>query len=411
LVMRLADPLGDPVDRFARLARTALEHSGGDVAALDRTFWVEEFLAVLPRRLLSELRTASQRDQSVHGLVEHLLQQHKDAGADEQEPASPGEFRYDLIELVHNLEAWARAGQLPGYLPVGVDTAALSQAVRIRSRENGQLQLWAEIAAEHRRLVVLAAPGLGKSWLIRSETRRLCQDALTRLDGGDRGEAIVPVPLRCDQLARTPGQDLAEKASACLIAQGFLRDRSLEQMAAKIRGGQAVLLLDALDEVISAQDEQFRELLRRWAEQEGGRARCVITSQVAGYTGSPVTGACEVELQTFTADDVSAVIGAWNLPADTAAWLRSRVRDRAIAMMARIPLLLALMCSLSASPAGVDLTRIRGQFLDRMLRWFSTRMHRRPDDIGLSMPKLAGQEGRGVTEALIDLLADPRQSV
>jgi hypothetical protein len=160
-----------------------------------------------------------------------------------------------------------------------------------------------------------------------------------------------------------------------------------------------------------AQDEQFRELLRQWAEQEGGRARCVITCQVAGYTGSPVTGACEVELQTFTADDVSAVIGAWNLPADTAAWLRSRVRDRAIAMMARIPLLLALMCSLSASPAGVDLTRIRGQFLDRMLRWFSTRMHRRPDDIGLSMPKLAGQEGRGVTEALIDLLADPRQSV
>ena len=147
--------------------------------------------------------------------------------------------------------------------------AALSQAVRIRSRDDGQLQSWAEAAAEHRRLVVLAGPGLGKSWLIRSETRRLCQAALGRPDGGDRGEVTVPVPLRCDQLAGTPGQDLAEKASACLIAQGFLRDRSLAQMAAKIRGGQAVLLLDALDEITSAQDGPFRALLRQWAGEEG----------------------------------------------------------------------------------------------------------------------------------------------
>ena len=80
LVMCLADPFGDPVDRFARMARAALEHSGRDVAVLDRTFWVEEFLAVLPRRLLSELRTVSQRDESVQGLVERLLRQHGDAG-------------------------------------------------------------------------------------------------------------------------------------------------------------------------------------------------------------------------------------------------------------------------------------------------------------------------------------------
>ena len=121
----------------------------------------------------------------------------------------------------------------------------------------------------------------------------------------------------------------------------------------------------------------------------------MITSRIAAHTGSPVAGAREVELQAFTIADVTAVISAWNPPAATAAWLCSRVRDPAIAAMARIPLLLALMCSLSASPAGVDLTRTRWQFLDRMMRWFRTRLHRRPDDIDVSVLKLAGQEEQG----------------
>jgi HEAT repeat protein len=405
LVACLADPRGDQVRRFADLAQDALEASGCDLAVLDRTFWVEEFLAILPRRLLSELRRAALRDEEVRGLVGHLLAQRGDSRADEAWPASPGEFRRDLIALLRALETWARGGWLPGYLSTGADPAVLSRSVMMRetagrasaedagsedpggkhgllgkqSPADGRVRPWHEVAAANMRVIVLSDPGLGKSWLIRSETRRLCRDALAGQDGGNWTEATFPVPLRCDQLAEAPGPDLAGKIAAHLAEQGLLPGRSCARLAARIRHGDAVLLLDALDEVTPAQDGRLRTLMREWAGQAGERARCVITSRLAGYTGSPLPGACEVELQPFTAEDVAECISAWDLPPAAMARLNDQAKEPVIAAMTRIPLLLALICSLAASPIAGDLPRSRGQLLDRVLRWFLTRSHRSPD--------------------------------
>jgi hypothetical protein len=59
LVACLADPSGDAAHRFADAARRALASSGCDLAGLGRTLWVEEFLAVLPRRLFEVLGAGS----------------------------------------------------------------------------------------------------------------------------------------------------------------------------------------------------------------------------------------------------------------------------------------------------------------------------------------------------------------
>jgi hypothetical protein len=128
------------------------------------------------------------------------------------------------------------------------------------------------------------------------------------------------------------------------VGQGLLPGRSRERLASKIRCGEALLLLDALDEVTPARDGTLRALLRGWADQADEQARCVITSRIGGYTGSPVPSSHEVELQVFTADNVAAVISAWNLPMPTATRLRSRTEDLATGAMARIPLMLAWMC-------------------------------------------------------------------
>jgi hypothetical protein len=72
--------------------------------------------------------------------------------------------------------------------------------------------------SENQRLVVLADPGLGKSWLVRTETHRLRKEALTRL-ATNPNVVVIPVPMRCDQLATAFGQHLAEKAAGYLVAQ------------------------------------------------------------------------------------------------------------------------------------------------------------------------------------------------
>ena len=415
--------------RFAQLATRALVDGGCDLAELGRTLQVEEFLAVLPRRLLGCLREAALRDSALRQLVAILLLFRADGQGSGIEPPTPGEFRQDLISMLRRLDERACTGQLPPYLRPGANVTVLSRTVKVQlnmrpgplTRSVGEVpqqstvnlydlpvertagseppQPWPQVVAKYKRLVVLADPGLGKSWLIRTETHRLCEDALARLANGAHA-VVIPVPMRCDQLATAAGQDLAEKAASHLVTQGLLAGRSSAVVAARIRSGKTIVLLDALDELTAAERGPLRELVRSWADNAGDDAQCVITSRIAGYTGSPLPKAREVELQAFTREDVAAAVTAWRLPPVAANRLQSRLGDPAIAAMARIPLLLALLCSLAAEvPAGKALPRTRSQLYERMLRWFLTKAHRSQDD-----PDMLLLDNVQV-EALLEILA------
>jgi len=423
--------IGDPArggERLARLASRVLEDAGCDLVELGRAFWVDEFLGVLPRRLFECLTAGSLEDDGARGLVDHLLRQRADARARGVEPATPREFAQDLTALLRGLDVQARTGRLPPYLPPHADVTALARTVRVRPgvrpgladpdaedprsriagrayrlpadrpEASGPPRPWPDVAAGQPRLMVLADPGLGKSWLIRTETHRLAAEALARLDA-DPAAVIIPVQARCDQLAAAPGGDLADKAVAHLADQRLLPERSRAALAAKVRVGQVVLLLDALDELPTADIGPLRDLVRSWADQVGDRARCVITSRIAGYTGSPLPDASEVELQPFTPGDVRRAVAAWQLPAPAARQLMDRAADPAIAAMTRIPLLLALLCSLTTQlPPGQGLPRTRGQLYDRVLRWFLTQAHRSADNP--ATPALDDIEVGGLLELL-----------
>ncbi len=317
--------------------------------------------------------------------------------------ATAAEFAGDVRAFLRGLAEQAAHGRLPSYLGRHADVLGLTREVRVRAgiRRGGggpvadgrayalaadrdqrecPPQPWPKFAAEHNRVVMLADPGLGKSWLIRTETHRLATAALAQADG-DLAGLIIPIPLRCDQLAAAEGPDLPTRAASHLAAQGLLAERSRGPMTGLIRAGRAVLLLDALDELTNEEAGVVRSLISSWADQARTRAQCVITSRIAGYTGPPLPGAAEVELQPFTTEDVKQVIGAWGLPPAAERELLGRAGDPAVAAMARVPLLLAMLCALAAAqPAGRELPATRGELYERMLRWFLTGAHRGADD-------------------------------
>jgi predicted NACHT family NTPase len=64
-------------------------------------------------------------------------------------------------------------------------------------------------------------------------------------------------------------------------------------------------------------------------------------------------------------------VDAWRLPPAARRKILVRVKDPAIAALARVPLLLALLCSLAARlPDRDELPATRGQLYERVLRWF-----------------------------------------
>ena len=336
------------------------------------------------------------------------------------------EFAGDVRALLEALAEQAAHGRLPSYLWGRADVLALSREVKVRSGirkgasdeahaasgqayalaadrggQRSETMPWPEAVAAHDRVVVLADAGLGKSWLIRTETRRLASTALTQADD-DFAKVVIPVPLRCDQLAAAEGPDLPSRAASFLAGEGLLAARSRGPMTERIRAGRAVVLLDALDELTSDEAGMVRGLIESWSRRAGPqvRVRCMTTSRIAGYAGPPLPGAAEVELQPFTPGDVTQVIRAWQLPAAAERELMGRASDPAVAAMARVPLLLVMLCALaSEQPAGSELPRTRGELYERVLRWFLTRAHRSAGDPA-TQPLTDIQ-----VEALLDLLA------
>lgn len=314
-------------------------------------------------------------------------------------PATSEEFRADVLNLLKNLDDAACRAYLPVYLPAGADVTRMARTVRLLGRVRRPLsgpgsgaaksgkrmtdsgddpyadeiyslpaerddragdppQAWEQVAATHAQLVVLGDPGMGKSWLIRSETHRLAEAACASLAESEVSvdDLAIPVPIRADLLAASAGETLAEVVAGYLVDQNLLARRSGGPMKELVARGGIVLLIDALDEVpqgvsvrgAQAPRKRLEDLLRQWDERLGGRARLVLTTRLAGYTGPPVPGAREIELLPFSAEDTKVAIHAWNLPERAANQVTEQLRDPALAGIARVPLLLALICSLAA---------------------------------------------------------------
>jgi HEAT repeat protein len=348
-------------------------------------------------------------------------------GQGEAAAAAPEEFRTDLLTLLAKLDEAACRGNLPGYLPAGADVSRMARTVRLLgrvrqpdrdsresavrrtapatdarrmgayrlpaegdAREDQPPMPWEEVAAAHDRIVVLADPGIGKSWLLRAHAHRLAQAAREGLNGSPvvPDDAVIPVPVRADVLAASPGSTLAEGVTGYLMREGLLPIRSVPLMQQWITAGRVVLLIDALDEVprgapapgAQAPRKRLDDLLHDWASRCSGAARCVLATRLAGYSGPPVPGAQEAELLPFSAEDAQAVIKAWDLPGPAQDRVNRWLGDPAVSGMTRLPLLLALICSLAAREADRGpLPDTRAGLYEAVLWQFLSAVHRSSD--------------------------------
>jgi HEAT repeat protein len=336
----------------------------------------------------------------------------------EAAPRDLGVFRADLLTLVDRVHEDSVRGGLPERLVPGGDVLRMTQTVRLlgdvrqppepdgempgirpsgRKRERAYglaaeeghrvaepPRPWEQVVAAYDRLVVLGDPGMGKSWLLRAQAHRLAEEARQDLAGSadSRGRVLVPVVIRAGVLAKLPGKTLAEAVSRYLVAEGWLPPRSADWMRDQIDAGGVVLLVDALDEVPVRGSgpgswQRVADLLRRWTESCTGTARCVVTSRLAGYAGPPVPGAREAELLPFEPQDVQRAADAWDLPGQATAQLREWLAQPAVAAMARIPLLLALLCSLAADPIRQQrLIQTRAELYGAVVWQFLSGAHR-----------------------------------
>lgn len=216
----------------------------------------------------------------------------------------PGQFKVDLLYLLAKVDEAACRGSLPGYLPPGVDVPRLARTARLLgpARQSGYarpdlpvgrsyspavdanrkwtyrlpaeaadradkpLETWENVAAAHDRLVVLADPGMGKSWLLRTQAHQLAQAAIAALSGSPEAtsDVLVPILIRADVLSASPCHTLAEAITGYLITEEVLHSRSGPLMQEHIAAGGVVLLIDALDE--------FRAPLQRRARRHPANA-------------------------------------------------------------------------------------------------------------------------------------------
>jgi len=165
----------------------------------------------------------------------------------------------------------------------------------------------------HKRCVFVGDPGAGKTTLLKYLALK---SALGKLDG----LPTLPIFIELNVFAKSGYQDLLDFAAVQWDTYyGFSRNVARGYMEEMLKEGQALLLLDALDEaVIGNTDEEAEDSYHRVAEtikQVATRYQqspIVVTARKLGYRQrESLTGFTEFELQAFRPEDIKQFISQW----------------------------------------------------------------------------------------------------
>jgi formylglycine-generating enzyme required for sulfatase activity len=289
---------------------------------------------------------------------------------------------------------------------------------------SGQLVPWDEQAGEtFPRAMILGDPGYGKTWLLRYEARRLARVAAEglrhqtlRLD-----DVILPIYSRCSDLN---DQDDPLEEALLRRVKGSRPELFIEFVRERLKSKQCVLLLDAWDEVAEERPPTGHgvQYLPRHRQRLGQRVeafarafplpRILVACRIVEYHAAPVPDASELVLVDFQRDQVQAFVEVW--------FPQPARRGRVMAMLdatprvmglARIPLMLTLMCRLwqktletaerahrGASPAAVSFPTRRAEIYERCLR-------------GLLVEREGERQGRRIDDAEVEPVLELLQEV
>jgi hypothetical protein len=225
------------------------------------------------------------------------------------------------------------------------------------------------------RVVVLGGPGAGKTTFLKYLGLAYTDKAVFEKSSLKRSKLPFFVTL---PLLHKTGEELFDflvapiKAKTSQHAEAFLK-RILEK-------GQAVLLLDSLDEVPKSGRPELLCKIKAFCKQFPA-ASIIVSCRTADYT-EPLESFSEVEIAKLDKTSVQKIIRAWfaNDPAKAKSLCDLTQHDRGIASLTETPLLLSLLCiqfrhDLSLPKRKVELFKRCSETLLR--EWDTTRGFRR----------------------------------
>jgi hypothetical protein len=261
-----------------------------------------------------------------------------------------------------------------------------------------------DVREKLRRGVLVGDPGLGKTWLLKWEAVRYAGEAAGRLrEVPDPANVIFPVYLRLSDVAAAllrleerrkhiidaPAPTLPEAVIESLRSWQLratdegpsqpMSPQMLDMLRTRLGSEQAVLLLDAFDEVPDEHRKPLLNALQEWVPRNP-QALVLFTSRVVGYQQPwPIPERSEtereMELLPFADDQMDTFVDAFFASeAEAARGLRELLRRAPqIRGMAQVPLLLSFLCALyreeRGKPVGErhDLARLRRTDLYRII--------------------------------------------
>jgi hypothetical protein len=296
-------------------------------------------------------------------------------------PADPGQVAVYLAMLIRwlNLDPWPQDTRFAG--PTLTPSAIEQKLTITEGLGQGERELDADdLARQCARLVVLAGPGSGKTWLAKRTARLCAETALDKLAAGSTlDEVELPLYTTCARLSAAPPSDgirraLVGSALGQLPDFGGARVVDALQMLFENRDAPTLVVADSLDEARGA-DGRIRQadtLLPSW--------RIVLTSRRGSWNRQLAMRDDDRSrrvgfLQPVRyPDDVEQVIAGWfSGRPDWAARLTLQLRNRPVLQQAAtVPLILAFFCIVGGDqPLPGRRTDLYTKVIRRMLlgRW------------------------------------------
>jgi HEAT repeat protein len=165
------------------------------------------------------------------------------------------------------------------------------------SKNRNEVLELAEVIKRHSHIVILGDPGSGKSTLLRHIALKYALSVSVGRNeaGSDLGTVRFPILIRIADYAEyglPKGQPLSDFLVDYYRMHECPRPGLADLLATELVGGNCLILLDGLDEIVSADDR--RKVVERVEDfilsHDNGSNRFVITSRRAGYRSAPLGG-------------------------------------------------------------------------------------------------------------------------
>ena len=179
---------------------------------------------------------------------------------------------------------------------------------------------------QHPQLVILGDPGAGKTTLLHYLALQHAQAMLDNKDTSDAdlGPTRFPIYMRISEYAyderwreRSLSDELAEMCNRNEMNARGLQDL----MAQKLKAGNCLVMLDGLDEIVTADDrigivEKIMAFVRH---HEGAGNRFIVTSRISGYRNAPLPAPfAHYTVQDMDEAQIERFLSRWTLAVERA---------------------------------------------------------------------------------------------